>query len=132
MQLTFDHGAAVDYTLHRLGFTGDKRQLMRTILYVLAFAAIAVLLLGASGAFAADASMPWESPICRVAESLRGTTAKALSVIAIVICGCMMAFGELGGVFKTVLGLLMGVCMAVLGSKWLFTLTDVTYSCQLT
>lgn len=132
MQLSFDYTTALEYTLRRAGFTGDTKQLMRYAMNALAILVIAFLLLGACGAFAADASMPWESPLCRVAESLRGTTAKAVSVIAIVICGCMMAFGEMGGAFKTLLGLLMGVCMAVLGSKWLFTLTDVTYSCQLT
>lgn len=76
-----------------------------------------VLLFACSMAFAQ--AMPWEGPICKIAQSFSGPVAKGISVIAIVICGLLMAFGELGGVFKTVLGLLMGVTMAVAAVQWM-------------
>jgi type IV secretion system protein VirB2 len=62
---------------------------------------------------------PWEAPICIVARSLSGPVAKAVAVIAIVITGLMIAFGELGGVFKSLLGLVFGVSFALLADQWL-------------
>lgn len=71
-----------------------------------------------SDVYAAGGSMPWEEPICAVAKSLATTTAKAVAVMAVVFCGLMLAFGELGGVFKTFIGLLMGVSMAIMAGQW--------------
>ena len=81
-----------------------------------------VLALATTAVFAQ--SMPWEGPICKIAQSFSGPVAKSISVIAIVICGLLMAFGELGGVFKTVLGLLMGVTMAVAAVQWMGAFTS--------
>lgn len=64
-------------------------------------------------------SMPWEGPLCKVAMSLKGPVAKAVAVIAIVVCGLMLAVGEVSGIFKTMLGLLAGISMALLASNWL-------------
>lgn len=64
-------------------------------------------------------AMPWEAPLCKVAMSLKGPVAKAVAVIAIVVCGLMLAVGEVSGVFKTMLGLLAGISMALLASNWL-------------
>jgi aspartyl-tRNA synthetase len=50
---------------------------------------------------------------------LSGPVAKAVAVIAIVITGLMIAFGELGGVFKSLLGLVFGVSFALLADQWL-------------
>lgn len=77
------------------------------------------LVLGLFTTAAVAQSMPWEGPICKIAQSFSGPVAKSISVIAIVICGLLMAFGELGGVFKTILGLLMGVTMAVAAVQWM-------------
>lgn len=74
-------------------------------------------------AFAQYGGMPWEEPICQVARSLSGPTATAVAIIAIVVSGLMLAFGELGGIFKTMLSLLMGICMAVLATRWLPVIT---------
>ncbi len=64
-------------------------------------------------------AMPWEGPLCKVAMSLKGPVAKAVAVIAIVVCGLMLAVGEVSGIFKTMLGLLAGISMALLASNWL-------------
>lgn len=63
--------------------------------------------------------MPWEGPLCKVALSLKGPVAKSVAVIAIVVCGLMLAVGEVSGIFKTMLGLLAGISMALLASNWL-------------
>lgn len=64
-------------------------------------------------------AMPWEGPLCKVAMSFKGPVAKAVAVIAIVVCGLMLAVGEVSGIFKTMLGLLAGISMALLASNWL-------------
>lgn len=77
------------------------------------------LALVALPAFAQGVAAPWEGPICTVARSLSGPVAKAVAVIAIVITGLMIAFGELNGVFKSLLGLVFGVSFALLADQWL-------------
>ena len=62
---------------------------------------------------------PWERPICMVARSLSGPVAKAVAIIAIVITGLLIAFSEVGGLFKTLLGLLGGASFALLADQWL-------------
>lgn len=79
----------------------------------------ALLLFCAQAALAQGVAAPWEAPICIVARSLSGPVAKAVAVIAIVITGLMIAFGELGGVFKSLLGLVFGVSFALLADQWL-------------
>jgi type IV secretion system protein VirB2 len=78
-----------------------------------------LLALVAMPVFAQGTAAPWEGPICIVARSLSGPVAKAVAVIAIVITGLMIAFGELGGVFKSLLGLVFGVSFALLADQWL-------------
>lgn len=75
------------------------------------------MLLVAEPSFAA--MMPWEGPLTMVACSLSGPVAKAVAVIAIVVCGLLLALGELSGIFKTMIGLLMGVTMAIMAVQWL-------------
>ena len=79
----------------------------------------AALLLGAGAALAQGVAAPWEGPICVVARSLSGPVARAVAVIAIVITGLMIAFGELGGVFRSLLGLVFGISFALLADQWL-------------
>lgn len=87
-----------------------------------------LFMLYGTAAFASGTGMPWEGPICQVARSLAGPTATAIAIIAIVVSGLMMAFGELGGIFKSMLGLLMGICMAVLATRWLPVITGGSIS----
>lgn len=90
------------------------------MLCIAAGASTAVALVLWSGpVLAQGAAAPWEAPICIVARSLSGPVAKAVAVIAIVITGLMIAFGELGGVFKSLLGLVFGVSFALLADQWL-------------
>lgn len=73
----------------------------------------------AADALAQTAAMPWEGPLCAVANSMKSTVARAAAVIAIVICGLAMAFGEMNGIFKTLMGLIAGASMALLATQWL-------------
>jgi type IV secretion system protein VirB2 len=88
-----------------------------------------LLLLYGGAAFAQYGGMPWEEPICMVARSLSGPMATAVAIIAIVISGLLMAFGELGGIFKTMLGLLIGICMAIMGARWIGAIKSGATAC---
>lgn len=100
-------------------FKVDEVMIGRVIAFIpLVIGLLAISLFLMDSAFA-QMAMPWEGPLCRVAMSLKGPVAKAVAVIAIVVCGLMMAVGETSGVFKTMLGLLAGVSMALLASNWL-------------
>ena len=64
-------------------------------------------------------ALPWEAPLCRVAESLSGPVANTIGVICVVLTGLALAFGEVSGVFKTMLGVLFGLSVAFLANSWL-------------
>lgn len=88
-----------------------------------------LLLIMAPDVFASG-NMPWEGTICKVAKSLSGTTAKAVALIAVVVSGLMLAFMEVGGVFKMAMGLLCGLSMALLASQWVgFISGDSNFAC---
>lgn len=76
-----------------------------------------------------SAAMPWEGPICQIAKSFSGPVAVAFVVLAVVLCGAMLAFGELNGVFKTLLGVAIGGAMAVGAATWVTTFTGGKFSC---
>jgi type IV secretion system protein VirB2 len=101
------HAAALTYMLT------NERQIR---IFFMIFIGLAMLL--ASPFALAQEAMPWEDAICKVATSLSGPTAKAIAVIAVVVCGLLLAFGEMNGIFKTFLGLLMGVSMALAAVQW--------------
>jgi type IV secretory pathway VirB2 component (pilin) len=96
----------------------DLERVLRRPCVTLAFFVGAALLLSAVEPTLAQ-SAPWERPICMVARSLSGPVAKAVAIIAIVITGLLIAFSEVGGLFKTLLGLLGGASFALLADQWL-------------
>jgi type IV secretion system protein VirB2 len=94
-----------------------ERALRRPCVSVPLIVGVALLLAAAEPVLAQVA--PWERPICMVARSLSGPVAKAVAIIAIVITGLLIAFSEVGGLFKTLLGLLGGASFALLADQWL-------------
>lgn len=70
-----------------------------------------------SAALAAGAGggepMPWEGPLNRVLTSFTGPVAQALCILAVVVLGFSFAFSEGGGGLRKVLGVLLGVSIAV-------------------
>lgn len=74
----------------------------------------------------AQASMPWEDPICRIANSFSGPVAVAFVILAVVFCGAMLAFGELNGIFKSLLGVAIGGAMAVGAVQWTVMFTGAS------
>lgn len=93
------------------------------------FQAIIIGILLATPVATWAAGMPWEGPICKIATSFSGPVAVAFVVLAVVLCGAMMAFGELNGIFKTLLGVAIGGAMAVGSVQWTTMFAGGTFDC---
>jgi type IV secretory pathway VirB2 component (pilin) len=62
-------------------------------------------------------ALPWEGPLNQVLASFTGPVAKALCILSIVLIGFGFAFSE-GGGMRRVLGLLLGVSIAVTATSF--------------
>jgi type IV secretion system protein VirB2 len=58
-------------------------------------------------------AMPWEEPLNQVLASFTGPVAQALCILAIVALGFGFAFSEGGGTLRRILGVLLGLSIAV-------------------
>src|SRR5579884_2930467 len=92
---------------------------VRTIAFAIAAATFA---LNAQIARAATSGgggdpMPWETPLNKVLASFTGPVAKALCILAIVVTGFAFAFSD-GGSLRRVLGILLGVSIAVTATSF--------------
>jgi len=68
---------------------------------------------------ASAAGLPWEGPLEMVMQSLCGPVAKASAVIAFVVTGLLVAFGEAKGMFGTMLRIAFGLSLALMAVTWL-------------
>jgi type IV secretion system protein VirB2 len=89
---------------------------------LLSFAVGAVSLLASprnahAAAAGGGAPLPWEAPLAQVLASFTGPVAKALCILAIVVLGFGFAFSD-GGGLRRVLGLLLGVSIAVTATSF--------------
>ena len=71
----------------------------------------------AAAAGGAGQPLPWEGPLNQVLASFTGPVAKALCILAIVLLGFGFAFSE-GGGLRRILGLLLGVSIAVTATSF--------------
>ncbi len=78
-----------------------------------------VLGLSAFAAEAAETGLPWESVLDKILASLTGPVARAVGVVAIVLAGFGMAFGESGGTMRKVLQIVLGLSIAFTASSLL-------------
>lgn len=88
---------------------------------------MALLALALPGVAMAD--LPWEEPLCLVTKSLSDPVATAAAIIAIVVTGLLIAFGEMKGVFSVMMRILFGLSVAVLAGTWLTQVFNVSSSC---
>ena len=70
-----------------------------------------------SGSGSGGGALPWEGPLNQVLASFTGPVAKALCILAIVVLGFGFAFSE-GGGLRRILGLLLGVSIAVTATSF--------------
>jgi type IV secretion system protein TrbC len=92
-----------------------------------ALLALGVGLLLASPAFAAGGtSMPWETPLMTIQNSLAGPVARAIGIIAIITTGLGFAFAEGGSVLRRGIGIVFGLAIAFTATTFVGTFFSMT------
>ena len=76
------------------------------------------ILMQASTAYASGSSMPWESPLNQILESVQGPVAKIISVIIITVTGLTLAFGDTSGGFRRMIQIVFGLSIAFAASSF--------------
>ncbi len=66
----------------------------------------------------AHAALPWEKPIAEVGASLSGPVARYGALIAVVVLGLLVAFGEIKGLVGGVARVLFGLSFALMAGSW--------------
>lgn len=87
---------------------------------------ILFLILLSTDTFAASggSGLPWESWITKLKNSITGPVAFGVAVIAMVASGCVLIFGgEISGIFKSLLYLVMAMGLVVSGQNIVSTIT---------
>jgi type IV secretion system protein VirB2 len=79
---------------------------------------VALAALVAAPAYAAGSSMPWETPLNQILESVQGPVAKVVSVIIIVVTGLTLAFGDTSGGFRRLIQIVFGLSIAFAASSF--------------
>lgn len=67
-------------------------------------------------------TMPWESPLRQLLNSLQGPTAQIIIIMAIVIAGLAFCIGEAGSFFRRCSAAVFGGAIAIGASSWAPTL----------
>lgn len=84
------------------------------------------LLLAAPYLFADDSSnnppLPWEGPLQMIMQSISGPVAKIIGVIAIVLAGLGIAFGESGSGVRRLFQVVLGLAIAFTAASIVSTL----------
>ena len=71
-------------------------------------------------------SMPWETPLQTVSDSLSGPVAKAIGIIASVITGLGFAFAEGGSALRKGVGIVFGLAIAFTATTFITSFFSVT------
>jgi type IV secretory pathway VirB2 component (pilin) len=77
-----------------------------------------VTLMLAPAAYASGSSMPWETPLNQILESVQGPVAKIISVIIITVTGLTLAFGDTSGGFRKLIQIVFGLSIAFAASSF--------------
>ena len=79
-----------------------------------------------TNSYASSTGLPWESPLEKILASLTGPVAKILGVIAIVLAGFGIAFGEAGSGMRRVFQVVLGLSIAFTASTLVVSLFGFT------
>ena len=72
----------------------------------------------APAAHASGSSMPWETPLNQILQSVQGPVAKIISVIIITVTGLTLAFGDTSGGFRRLIQIVFGLSIAFAASSF--------------
>ncbi|ABC21611.1 TrbC/VirB2 family protein [Rhodospirillum rubrum] len=92
---------------------------LRTRRHLATVGSITVMTLAlAPAAYASGSSMPWETPLEQILDSVQGPVAKIISVIIITVTGLTLAFGETSGGFRRLIQIVFGLSIAFAASSF--------------
>jgi type IV secretion system protein VirB2 len=80
--------------------------------------AFATTILLSAPTWAAGSSMPWETPLNEILESVQGPVAKIIAVIIITVTGLTLAFGDTSGGFRRLVQIVFGLSIAFAASSF--------------
>lgn len=80
--------------------------------------AFAATILMTAPVYAAGSSMPWETPLNSILQSVQGPVAKIISVIIITVTGLSLAFGDTSGGFRRLIQIVFGLSIAFAASSF--------------
>jgi type IV secretory pathway VirB2 component (pilin) len=78
----------------------------------------AAAFLAAPPAWATGSSMPWETPLNSILESIQGPVAKVVAVLVIISTGLALAFGDTSGGFRRLIQIVFGLSIAFAASSF--------------
>jgi len=81
-------------------------------------AALTIAAAYSAPAWAGGSGMPWETPLQSIVDSVQGPVAKVIGVIAIVITGLTLAFGDTSGGFRRMVQVVFGLSVAFAASSF--------------
>lgn len=81
----------------------------------------------ASAPSAGGSGMPWEGPLTTILSSIQGPVARVGILLAIIITGLMMAFGEHGSGFKKIMGIAFGGAIVIGAVSFVSTLFGASF-----
>ncbi|MGR7997926.1 TrbC/VirB2 family protein [Xanthobacter sp. ZOL 2024] len=81
-------------------------------------ATVAAFAYAVSAAHASGSSMPWETPLQSILESIQGPVAKIVAVIIIISTGLALAFGDTSGGFRRLVQIVFGLSIAFAASSF--------------
>ena len=71
-------------------------------------------------------SMPWETPLQTVQESITGPVAKAIGIIAIAVTGMGFAFSEGGSALRKGVGIVFGLAIVFTATTFVSSFFNIT------
>ncbi|CAN2535920.1 hypothetical+protein [Methylocapsa aurea] len=81
-------------------------------------AIVGCAVMSSSSAHSSGSSMPWETPLNQILESIQGPVAKIISVIIITVTGLTLAFGDTSGGFRRLIQIVFGLSIAFAASSF--------------
>ena len=81
---------------------------------------------GTTGGGTGGASLPWETPLTAIKNSLSGPVAGAISLIGVIAAGSMLMFGNSGdfsGAFRTLIWVILVVALIIMANSIISLIT---------
>ncbi|EEE05440.1 TrbC/VirB2 family protein [Burkholderia multivorans] len=114
--MTQMHVAAFRFSVNLASILARLRRLAGPTYHGLMLAA--VMLMTAGTAKASGSSMPWETPLQSILDSIQGPVAKIIAVLIIISTGLALAFGDTSGGFRKLIQIVFGLSIAFAASSF--------------